>query len=504
MTKLLGKFGIIILLLAAVLSGGYLMFEKEIQDYLGATVIEESSDEALKIAYIFGPSDLNPMTSDQTVRSRLHDVYEGLVSADSSLRIVPALAVSWGVLDDQTWEFILRPDVQFHDGQPLTVQDVLYSFDLARDSEIADLLANVEAIVISGENVIQIQTSSPDPLLLAKLSHVPVVKENFEDFKNPIGTGKYQVIDADLPDKISYQAFENHWSSDLSSFKIVEISTIRDKQSRINALKDGEIDFLANVPPDAVEDLEFEKVRITSIPTLEVGFIMFNFFDQNFKEKLLREAIAKAIDRNVFLELAQGFATTQSQFVSSGVFGYNPDILIPERDSENAQKQVQLLSSQFQNLQTEFYFPQELGLLGDFIKEELAKISIDVTLRPVSATDYQSLLVRGDMPFYYLGWRSELGDALPFLQNVVASQGEYNGSNYANLDLDRQIAAAGQNMNVKTRLKAMQDAMKTLVEDEIIGVPLFETSFIYAYDQELEFTPRVDGAVYPSAFSMLK
>jgi peptide/nickel transport system substrate-binding protein len=517
--KILNKIPAVLLTLIILLSGIYLFFEGSFGGFVNVMLGLEGGNEidysgkTLKIAYLFAPQNLDPFTTDSNVRSRLNDVYEGLVATNGSLKTVPALAVSWGRYTDLEWEFMLRENVKFHDGSDLLAEDVLYSFEKAMQSTktgMSDLMSSVDKIEKVDQRKIKIVTSIADPLLLTKLAQVPIVKANMQSFEKPNGTGPYQIADSADLNKIIYQRNINYWGNRLPYFQNLEIVAIQNKEDRIVKMKNGEIDFLANVPPDSVDRLKTENIKLAFIPSLEVGFIMFNYKSKNFVQKPLREAIYEGLNRGAFLELANGYAQTESQFVSSGVFGYNPEIVMPKINQTDALEKVKQVSGSFQNLKTDFYYPADLGMLGQFIQEEFRTIGIDVKLFALPAVEYQERLFKADMPIYFLGWRSELGDAIPFLQSVVHSKtsdgryGLYNGSNYSNTNIDQQIENAERNLDPKIRLETLQNIMKTIVDEEIIGIPVFETDLIFAYSNRLFFQPRVDGMVYPSAIYMVK
>jgi peptide/nickel transport system substrate-binding protein len=106
-------------------------------------------------------------------------VYEALVDIDSNLAVVPQLATAWKPLNSSTWEFELRRGVKFHDGKPLTVDDVGFSIGRARaqtaDSTFQAYVANIAAVETIDDRTIQITTTAPDPLLWMRLSHIGIV-----------------------------------------------------------------------------------------------------------------------------------------------------------------------------------------------------------------------------------------------------------------------------------------------------------------------------------------
>lgn len=505
MGKLTEKLVYVLLLAIVGLSGAGLFFEDSLTglvSVLRQSFVKEvdNSGQTLKIGYLFAPKDLNPWSTDQVTQSRLLDVYEGLVELDENLLVRPALAVSYGLIGDKEWRFHLRDGVRFHSDKVLDIDDVIYSLNQAKTLQ-TEFAENVEKIDKINQSELVIFTKKPDPLLLNKLAKIAIVPANFTNFAQPIGTGVYKINDAtDLSD-INYQRNANYWS-DLAYFPNLEIKSISGKNDRVNALRDNDIDFLVNVPPDAVNEIIDAGFEIAKIPSLEVGFVMFNLKDQKMSNKSLRLAIAQALNKETFLDLAYGFAKVIDQFIPNGVFGYNPQIANIAFDKAAAEKELAKSFSSFEKIKVTFYFPESLKLLGQYFKEQLVQIGVDVDLKPVSDQQLQDNLKKGNMQFYYLGWRHDSGDAISFLSQVVHSPvagfGEFNGNGYSNKLVDTLIEKSQVNLNQQERLKDMQQVMKLITEDDLIGVPLFETESLFAYNKEMKFIPRVDSLVYPS------
>jgi peptide/nickel transport system substrate-binding protein len=512
----LNKLGLLILLGLAVLTGGFLFFEDRMStlaDLIGWNKTVENIDnsgQVLKIAYLFKPADLNPFSGDPAVQTRLLDVYENLVQVDRDLNLKPGLAVAYGLKNGNQWDFELRQGVKFQNGQEMQADDVIYSYQKAReinDPSFADLFADIERMEKLNDYSVRFVASQTDPLFLNKLSKLPIIPRDFTDFSHPVGTGPYKVDDATDLNNIYYLRNENYWGKK-PYYQKVKVEAMPVKNERLDALLNGEIDLLVNVPPDAVNQIKSAGLQVELMPSLEVGFAIFNFNDDLLKNRALRQAIAQALNKTSFLDLAKGYAKTVNQFVSNGVFGYNPDIKGIEYDQDAAKTEITKEISGFENLKLKFSFPQNLKLLGQYFKEQLQLVGIDLELNPLSDQDLQTQLQSGNLQFYYLGWRSDLGDALPFLKSVVDARGEnaqdglYNGANYNNDKVTQLIRDSETDFNLQERLKKMQEVMKIIVEDDILGVPLFETESIFAMSARLEFKPRFDSLVYPSSISL--
>ncbi len=506
-------FGIAILIAVVIGTSSFLFFpDFTVKTYnnLLTTFTQKhvEASDVLDIAFLFAPSNLYPFTTNETVRSRLNDIYESLVTTNKDLNIQPDLAIQFGKLDNKTYQFKLRSGVTFQNGKKLNTDDVIYSFKTAQNdkhSELKDLLSDISLIKKTANDTIVITTSKTDPLFLMKVAKVMIVPKNFKNFSAPIGTGPYRMQKTSNLKDISYIRNDNFWGIK-PYFKKVKIVSIPSKNKRVQDLINKNIDLLADVPPDAVSELQKNNgLKVKTVPSLEVDSLMFNLHDKNFSKLNLRKAIAEGINKKSLLSLTYNQAKTVNQFISSGVFGFDPNIKGFSYNLKAAQNEYHKTASPFEKLKVNFYFPKNLNLLGGYIKDQLAPVGFDLILHPVSEAKLEDLVKSGKASFYYLGWKNDLADGIFFLKNIVHSKkGQYgllNGEGYSNSKMDSLIEKSEHNLNIAQRLKDMQTVMQQVVEKDIIGVPLFETNSIFAYQSNLNFLPRVDSEIYPAQIS---
>lgn len=510
---------VLVILGLELFSGGQISFLGNSVNLFKTAVVALPKEE-LVIAYASKPQSLEPTLFNPVSRNYLVDIYEGLVKTDRNLIIRPGLAVSWGLVNPTTWEFRLRPDVKFHNGEPVTVNDVIASIERARTfkgSELKTLLNTIASVTSEGEDRIRIKTNFPDPLLLNKLAVTFVFPAGTVDFEQPVGTGPYKFVSSDEYREV-LNAFADYWG-DKPVYRQVTLEYIASRNDRVAALEKEEVQLLANLPPsvgcsktekynnaEGCMPLKNPNIVIKSIPSLEVSFLVFNQKNSLLNNRDVRDAITKAFDPKVFTDLAYGFAREVGQYVSSGVFGFNPDIKKPEYDMAAAKKVLEDVGNKdvFKQLTLTFAYPNSLQPIGEYVQSQLEDLGIRVELNPVSDDKLLEEISDATADIYFLGWRSELGDALDFLQAAAHGKDEergyglYNGANYMNKKVDELIEQAQSDLDAPSRLTAMQEAMKILAVDDIYGVPLYESETIFAYLNYLDFEPRVDGYIYAS------
>lgn len=266
-------------------------------------------------------------------------IYSQLVDVDGDGNIVPDLAESWEVSDDQlTWTFHLRQGVKWHDGEPFTAADVKFTFEFPADpeypgTEFNDQILGAterkagEADEVSGVQVlddytISITTIQPNALFLENVgttwinpAHAyagiaPADVPSSSLARAPIGTGPYQLVEW-LPDEsITFRAFPDYFGTK-PNIETYIWRIIPEPATQISELITGGVNIIPAVSADDTVTLESEPgitvLRLTGVGT---NYIMFNHNSPLFKDVRVRQALAQAIDKVALLSVtAGGFGT---------------------------------------------------------------------------------------------------------------------------------------------------------------------------------------------------
>lgn len=499
MKKFLKYFGVVIYVILFIGVSGKLFFETQFDSAWNrlAGLVQISRAQSLTIGYFNPILSLNPLAYDTGSRARLLHVYEPLVRRNADLQIEPALAVSYGALDDLTWEFRLRDGVSFHNGTPLTMDDVIYSLKKGKEdpsSGVRDLASTITSIDKVDEKILHIKTEAPDPLLLQELSSFLIFPKSASSGQ-VVGTGPYEFVEQNN-DILKLKRFENYWG-ELPKVPEVTLLTLKTRDEKLAALESKSVDILKSVPQDAAKNFSFPGFSLVTVPSLEVNFLMFNM-DKTFKSGDLRKAVYYALDSRELSKMAQGFASPAAQFVGKGIFGYDPTILPPEIDLKKAEEFAKKASGFFR-VQATLDLPKGLESLGLNVKETLRGIGIDVNLNFLAPTELEKKIQSKQSEFFFFGWSSDLGDASDFLSAVVHSPsgkfGNYNGANYRSTEVDQIIEFGQQTVNQEKRLEKIRTVMKKITTEDIIGIPLFSPEVLYAVSSNVKWTPRVDGYI---------
>ena len=449
--------------------------------------------EDLRVIYPDDALSLEPTSLNPAARLRILNIYEPLVKTDRDLNFEPGLALSWGMVDDLTWAFELRSGVKFHDGSDFTVEDVEASIERARSyrgSELVNFVDSIDAIEFLDDLHLRLHTKKPDPLLLLKLSNILMIPSEEALDELPVGTGSYVLRSREPGILTVLERFDGYWG-ELSQFETVHLLVKRNKSERVNSFLTGDADLLAFVPFDAAKVVEEKGFEISSMPSLEVQFLLFNFDSKIFKSLERRKVVSLAIDQNTLVEAVGGYARPVNQFVSNGIFGFNPEIAPHEYDLEKARQSLAKLEGKT----VQVHLPLGLDILGEHIRQQLVDLGMKAVISYLDTPKLLESFSAGKADIYFLAFRASTGDGSEFLKDVMASSADFNIANYSDQMIDQLIADSDQELDPAIRLEILQRAMKKLDED-VVGVPLFEYETLYAFSNKILFEPRIDGVIY--------
>lgn len=304
------------------------------------------ADSSVVVRLALEPTNLDiRQTSGSALDQILIDnLYQGLVARTPEQEIVPALASDWTVSDDRlTYTFTLREGVTFHDGQPLTPEDVVFSLTQHRDNAgwvDAATLANVTGVTADGQKI-TLTLSQPDSQLLWNLSGRAgiILKEgdgvDYQTAAN--GTGPFTLERWTRGDNITFARNPAYWGTPAKAAEVV-FDYIPDNQAALNAALAGEVDvvtgFDANLKTQIEANGDFSLVVGDST---DKGTLAFNQTSGPLADKRVRQAIRQAIDHDAFVE-ALGAGKTMYGPIPSLDPGYEDLSEVAPYDPDAAKK----------------------------------------------------------------------------------------------------------------------------------------------------------------------
>jgi peptide/nickel transport system substrate-binding protein len=436
----------------------------------------------------FEPAEASGIITPFMVLYALHDA---MVKPMPDKALAPSLAESVSMAEDgRTYDFVLREGAKFHNGDPVTADDVKFSFERYRGIAHDLLQSRVEAVETPDPRHVRFRLKEPWPDFLTFYATatgsgwvVPkayVQKVGDDGFKKaPIGAGPYKFVSFTPGVELVLEAFDQYWRKKPAVKRLV-FKVIPDESTRLAALKLGEVDIAYSVRGELAQQLR-DTPGLTLKPALVQGTFCLYFPDQwdeksPWHDVRVRQAASLAIDRkgsNDALTLGYS-AITGNSIVPKGYDFYwqPPD---PVYDPDQAKKL--LAEAGFSSgFDAGFYFcDSSYANIGESVVDNLLAIGIRTKLRPVeraafikeySEKKYKNIIQAGPGAF---------GNAATRIEAQLVKGGVFSYGSYPDIDdLYRQQAVELDRAKREAILAKIQ---QTMVERTIYA-PIWQLAFI--------------------------
>lgn len=306
---------------------------------LFAATTAARADDVLRVGLFALPLGLgNPHSSVATSdMGTWAAIFDSLTQVDANSNVVPSLATSWENLDQHTWQFELRRDVSFSNGEPFDAEAVVAALgylisEEATGESVARTFADVASVRALDSHRVEVKTKTPVVILPALMAGLRIPAPDQwrrlgpKGFaREPIGTGPYQVENWSAA-RIELSAFSDSWRP--PKIGRVEIYSIPDTAVRLQGLQSGELDIALALEADDVPALE----RSSSVAYIDgdagvSGLSFITVKEGPMQNVRVRQAINYAVDKEAIVEiLFGGYTQPAGQPVPRTATGYNPEI----------------------------------------------------------------------------------------------------------------------------------------------------------------------------------
>jgi peptide/nickel transport system substrate-binding protein len=315
----------------------------------GAAAVQAQSGATLTISQPADATTMDPGRSTQVLTVNYFvNLYDTLTRWDASLKLVPGLATAWKNVNDTTWEFTLRSGVKFHDGTPVTAEDVKAVLErnlIPGKTVVTAGFATIEAVQIPAPGTIRIVSKKPDPLVPVRMAQMgaQIYPARFatdegakELARKPIGSGAYRFVEWVKDDRLVMDANRDWWGWEGKApvFTRVVWKPIPDDFARLSALQRNEVDIVTNVPPD-----QMKTVRTVTVPSSRYVALQANVTQPPLSDKRVRQALHYALDvQSIVKNLYAGQGKPFSGGLADTDFGFNPALKPYPHDPERARR----------------------------------------------------------------------------------------------------------------------------------------------------------------------
>lgn len=449
-----------------------------------------------------GSESTNPRDHDPATTHFAGDklVFSGLVAFDPQLNLVPDLAESWEVSPDGTvYTFHLRANARFHDGRPVTAQDVVYSWERAADpatgsdtvlTYLGDIVGvkerhegkatRIAGLKVLDEHTLQVTIDAPKPYFLLKLTYPTAfvvdranVESGGEWYRRPNGTGPYKLTRWERFKVKIYQANEDFY---LGAPVIPYIVLQLYRGIPIRLYEAGEVD-IASVYAYDVERVndpaEPLHADLHSNVDLCTSYVVFDVSQPPFDDLKVRQAFAMAVDRQKYVDVVfHGVGVPAKGLYPPALPGYNPTLQGLPYDPQRARQL--LTESKYKspsNLPPIVYTQAGIGNDSGSTAAALAQmweqnLGVKITIENIDPNLFYDLLYEGQHgQIFDQGWCADYPDPENFIDVLFHSGAQQNLGHYSNPELDALLEAARTERDVSRRIQLYQQAEEWLIWD---------------------------------------
>jgi oligopeptide transport system substrate-binding protein len=473
---------------------------KNLLDALSFQPVERYGLPRDQAMFLAGGESRNPREYDPATTHGSGDklLYSGLVSFDPKLNVVPELASTWEI-SNGTYTFHLRPDARFHNGRPVTAQDVIYSWERATDPKTnsdtvltylgdivglkdmrdgkADHISGLKAI---DDHILQVTIDAAKPYFLLKLTYPTafvVDKQNVESgpdwYRTPNGTGPYRMIRWDSFKLIMYERNDDFYLDPPQIKYIVEplFSGVG-----IRLYESGDVDVagisLASVDrfQDPKEPMHTELISGVSLCT---SYETFDVTQPPFDDPKVRQAFSLAFDRQKYIDVVlHGRSVPAEGLYPPGLPGFNIDLKGLDYDPDRAR---QLLSESkygsAANLPPIIYTDSGSGSdIGPGVAAEAQmwqqNLGVTITIQNIEGDKYSDEVHAGRHgQIFGGGWCADYPDPENFADALFHTGAQQNLGHYSNPEVDKLLEQARTEQDVTKRMSLYQQAEQMIVND---------------------------------------
>ena len=482
-----------------------------------ASIAFPVSAETLRWARAGDALTLDPHAQNEgpthTIR---HQMYEPLIIRDTTGAFEAALATDWAPsADDPTvWVFNLRQGVKFHDGADFTAEDVVFTFERAKqpNSDMKELIGSIVEVRAVDDYTIEIVTDGPNPILPSNLTNLFIMDKdwteanntvNVQDFEggeityattNANGTGPYVLTSREPDVKTVMTRNEDYWGRDQFPMEVSEIvyTPIQNAATRVAAMLSGEVNFLQDMP---VQDLErvgaADGLVVKKAPQNRVIFFGMNQGAEDLEadnvdganplaDVRVRKAMSMAINRDAIQQVVmRGQSEPAGMIAPPFVNGWTETMDGESATDIDAAKAMMAEAGYGDGFSIRLDCPNDRYINDEGICQAavgmLGQIGITVNLEAIPKAQHFPKITDGNTDFYMLGWGVPTYDSEYIFNFLVHGResdiGTWNGTGFNSADLNGKIKSLASNTDLDVRNSDIADIWR-VVQDEVLYIPV--------------------------------
>jgi peptide/nickel transport system substrate-binding protein len=454
-------------------------------------------------------------------------IYETLVRMTADYQVEPLLATSWEFVAPNTWRFKLRQGIKFHDGQPFNAEAVKVTLNRIAEAGGGTVGVGPDSVKVVDDSTVEITPARPNMRLLQQIVHptYSVIAPGSDPAAKPVGTGPFKFIEYVKGDHITVEGNPDYWGEKAKLSKIT-FRFIPDDNSRVLALKAGEVQLITNAPRELTDELRGTqglKVVTSKVGAYEALYV--NIHGQEpydlGADPAVREAIALAIDKNTIVkDVWRGNAEVNSTMIPVQILGSQASVV--KGSAYNAEQAKQVLEQAGWRdtdgdgirekvgrklsliMVVGFPTPEIHRPMPEIVQAQLKQVGVEVTLEITPDTaSYEDRLKTGNGDLWAeIGNQNDANSCflpdLLFYSKVPPEDEE--GAMYARAfapgaAFDTAIEACRSAVTTDDVAKSAAEAMRIIIDQERVVIPIAGIFRILAMQNTVEgFDAHPSGA----------
>lgn len=457
-------------------------------------------------------------------------MFEALVASDPDLRPIPGLT-EFSNPEPDVWEFRIRPDARFHDGSPVTAEDVRFSLERMprvpnSPAPFIRLAGSVTAIEIVDARTIRLRSRGPDPSIplnamtawiVSARAAADATTADFNSGRAAIGSGPWRFVEWQRGQVLRLARHDGYWG-EKPAFATAALRPVANDAARIAALLAGDVDLIEAVPPGEIARLRARpEVRVTASPSSRMIYLGLDQANDPspfvtardgsalpgnpLKDARVRQALSIGINRAAMVDrVLAGAARATGQLAVQGQVGYDPTLPVPAFDAAQAR-----------NLLAEAGYPQGFRITlhspnNRYVEDDKtvqavaqfwARIGLDTRVEVMPSNVFFTRAGRREFSAFLIGFGHTTGDAWLGMSQVLQSfdrergLGGLNRGRYSSAAFDALMERSRGEVDGARRDALLRQAQQLAARDVGI-IPLHFPDNVWAHRAAFTYAARIE------------
>ena len=465
-----------------------------------------AGDTVLKVVQPYDPGTFEPGNNDEQSYNRIMlQIYDTLTRFDQNGELQPWLAESWEMVDETHWQFNLRQGVKFSDGSDFTANDVLFTLQHAKETNLPNAvfnMVNIDECSVVDDNTIIIGLEYPCmtfPNHMANNQCVIGSKAAYEEFEGDylngaaVGTGAYKLVEYTQGDMIKLTANEYYWQEGKPYFKDIEMRVIPSTDAASTEAKTGAYDIVIGTNGREYENIDSTPGMHMEIgPTAKTVYLLLNTKKAPMDDVKVREAFARAINVQATVQLAYGSVGRPAEaFITPGILGSNTEtykkyfgeggdaeaakaLLAEAGYPDGVELEITVASSDTQHCD-----------MAEAMQAQVAEAGINLSINKMEYAPMREYMSSGSHQMCIYGFTATDMEADGFLNQLQPGSDALNRVGYDNQEFFDLYQEGCSTEDREARGQIWEQCLEMLMKD-YVAVPLNHQQMFVAVNDRIE------------------